>query len=409
MNAPQQFVKQEPELSFWFGRFQASRKPDGTFECRDRLYPFVRHVSAMTVAGLHGDGLALALFREGFVRPTITAFGEAVRARPIDPDDTLFWQYPCVTEGAAWEIHRSLEKPGLSDGEMHVYLGLPWATWIDMERKSAWTTAGKVAMTFQLKNIGVRISGYRAALDDLGILLRVHTVCQHIYWQDMLPTWRKLGLTDLWLSHCDERAQRCALGLQVHPWSLYAVNVRDENRRSGLVIGKPPAERKTLASFMGAHSSHYLSDVREHLRHLADVPGFVVRVTDKWHFEDVVYAEQITRNPIAGSNDMAVAEYNALLSDSVFALCPTGAGPNTLRLWEALAVGTIPVLLGPTADLPQGGNLPQINWDEIVLRFADHEIPHLPDVLRAIPAAEIELRQAKALAAYKLVATQRCF
>ncbi len=36
--------------------------------------------------------------------------------------------------------------------------------------------------------------------------------------------------------------------------------------------------------------------------------------------------------------------YNSILSDSKFSFCPEGAGPNTLRFWESVAVGSIPVI-----------------------------------------------------------------
>jgi hypothetical protein len=43
-------------------------------------------------------------------------------------------------------------------------------------------------------------------------------------------------------------------------------------------------------------------------------------------------------------HDQKTFRYNTILSDSVFSLCPLGAGPNTLRFWESIAVGSIPVI-----------------------------------------------------------------
>jgi len=70
-----------------------------------------------------------------------------------------------------------------------------------------------------------------------------------------------------------------------------------------------------------------------------------------------------------------VSDYNRLLCDSIFALCPA-VRTNSLRLWEALATGAIPVLLGHSA-LPRR-TLPPIDWDDIVLRVSDPAIPDLP-------------------------------
>ena len=145
---------------------------------------------------------------------------------------------------------------------------------------------------------------------------------------------------------------------------------------------------------------------------LADEPGFHIRVTeDRWHFEDVVYSHQVKGDALEHSYkvDASVSDYNRLLCDSIFALCPAGAGPNSLRLWEALATGAIPVLLGPQPALPTGGTLPPIDWDDIVLRVPDPAIPDLPGLLRALPVDELRRRQRQGMQAYRLVQSQCCF
>ena len=405
---------------FWFNRFQAHPLPDGGYFFRDWLQPAARSLGPEVFAGLHGRALDVAFFQHGFAKVAVSSHGAAV-AQHHDADGSLFWQFPCRTEAAAWDVHSGLPCPALQDDALHIYLGLPWATWIDKARKSAWGGGGAVVMQQQLQWVGVQLSGLRHALAALDVQLRVHTVCQHIYWLDMLPAWRKLGVTDLWLSHCPPPdATHVSMppvqlpdlgGMRLHPWGLYAVNVEDPQRRAGLQPGKDATDRPVLASFVGAHMPHYLSDVRLRLKALADKPGFVVRITDAWHFEQVVYQHQIEGHTLASSGvrDDTVASYNQLLSDSVFALCPSGAGPNTLRLWEALAVGAIPVLLGVQPMLPLGGSLPNIDWDRIVLRVPDEEIDDLAQLLHAMPLAERRERQQLGLHAYASVKAQRCF
>jgi hypothetical protein len=53
-----------------------------------------------------------------------------------------------------------------------------------------------------------------------------------------------------------------------------------------------------------------------------------------------------------------------LLLDSRFTLCPSGSGPNYIRLWESLACGCIPVLLADTLDLPN-----HKLWDESIVFY----------------------------------------
>lgn len=399
-----------PLHSFWFERFQVSAPAGDSYLFHDRLVPPARQVARSRFTGLSGRALQVALFQAGFMHARMPVAGGPVPDRPRDRADILFWQYPCMTEGAAWEQHAGLDEPALLDGTMHVYVGLPWATWIDFARKAAWPRGGAAAMAHQLQLMRVRLSGLRGALSELGVDLRVHTVCQHIYWRDMAEAWRRLGITDAWLSHCppEGRSQSDA-GFATHPWALFAVNVRDPARRAGLVEGRDPAAKNMLASFVGAHAPHYLSDTRLRLRALADHPGFTVRVTDRWHFENVVYAEQIggQRPDTTGGDD--IASYNALLSDSIFSLCPAGAGANTLRLWESLAVGAVPVLCGPQPALPAGGSLPAIDWDRIVVRVPDEQIGQLPSLLAAMPMSEVRNRQQLGMKAYGQVMAQRCF
>jgi hypothetical protein len=259
-----------------------------------------------------------------------------------------------------------------------------------------------------------RLRGLAGALSGYGMSLRVHTVCQHIDWKAAVKHWHGLGVTDIWLSHLPAHTPADALhdGLHLHPWPLFAVNVEDPERRVGLRIGADPAERRWLASFAGAHMPHYLSDARLRLRALSSEPDCKIAVTtDAWHFEGVVYGHQVRNEPVNEHYviDDSVRQYNEWLSESVFGLCPAGAGPNTLRLWEALAVGAIPVLLGPEPALPSGGNLPAIDWDGIVLRFDTERITELPAFLRRIPLSERRRRQRLGLQAYAQVREQLCF
>ena len=380
--------------------------------------PPARRVARSRFAGLSERDLQIALFHAGFAPARMPVPGGPVRSSARERDAVLFWQYPCLTEGAAWEQHADLAEPALVDGELHLYLGLPWATWIDFSRKMAWPTGGSAAMAQQLQMMKVRLSGLRGALEDLDIGLRVHTVCQHIYWNDMSDTWRQLGVTDVWLSHCpiyrevDQPKQRrtsTQLGFAIHPWALFAVNVRDATRSTGIVTGRDPASKTVLASFIGTHAHHYLSDTRLRLRSLENLYDFHIRVTDHWHFENVVYAEQIGGQIPAELDSDSVTSYNTILSDSVFSLCPAGAGANTLRLWESLAVGAIPVLCGPQPVLPSGGNLPVIDWERIVVRIPDEQITNLPSILRAIPISELRSRQQLGMQAYAQIIVQRCF
>jgi hypothetical protein len=318
-------------------------------------------------------------------------------------DENLFfdWQHPALTEKYSFLNHSRLLTPSILQQRETVYVGAPWASIIDNGFSNLFIKFNKIKLFF---------SGFNGALSEFDIPFNIHTVCQHIFWERCIPIWKEIGVTDVWLSHMPSYVDP-DLPFNIHPWALYAVNVEDPNRREGLEIGKDPASKSLLASFIGAHAEGYISDVRLKLRQFSEEPGFLIRVTDKWHFEDVVYKHQVQGLPLEENYviDDSVRGYNAVLSDSVFALCPSGAGPNSIRLWEALAVGSIPVLLGKFPVLPRGGSLPEIDWDSIVLKVSDNQFAQLPQILRAMPMDEIRTRQKRGMEAYALVREQRCF
>jgi hypothetical protein len=41
------------------------------------------------------------------------------------------------------------------------------------------------------------------------------------------------------------------------------------------------------------------------------------------------------------------------MEETVYCLCPSGSGPNSIRLWEAIEFGCVPVLLSSKLELPQ--------------------------------------------------------
>jgi hypothetical protein len=107
--------------------------------------------------------------------------------------------------------------------------------------------------------------------------------------------------------------------------------------------------------------------------------------------------------PLSAQQDLELKnaeDYNRVLSHSVFSLCPEGAGPNTLRLWESLAVGAIPVVIGTGDWVP-----PPLGKDNAALQnaclFVDRsEIAGLFEMLRSIDSSEIHRRQRAALECY---------
>lgn len=287
----------------------------------------------------------------------------AFRVRTVlGPTYDAQWQFPAVTEKIAFE--RAWQSLPKSDD--FSYFAFPWATLIDL-----------------LQNGSPDAEPLMAALKKLGAMKRaptVVTVCQHVRMLHYRKLFEQAGVTDIFWSHAATAVPMWpgSKKINLHPFPLYPVQVTE------MVPFDENEQREHLFSFAGAKSNTwYLSDVREHIvDELGDDPRGVVIGRDEWHYNRIVYDLQIRKAAdSAGSlvNDDASQEFKKLLRNSTFSLCPSGSGPNSIRLWESMGMGTIPVILSDSHRLPGDPEL----WKEatVVITETVDAVRALPDLL----------------------------
>ena len=305
----------------------------------------------------------------GLIPPVINTYVDEIQLKGLSKDHSNFWQYPCATEKQAFENHLGI-NPGehVSDNNtINVYLPLPWATYID--RKSF--------PEVYIKKIKLLIAQYKQLANEHKLILKIHTVCQHIHWVRMLEVANDVGVTDLHISHKNSKSENVQKevghSFTLHGWSLIAVNYVIPERCEGMER-KPIKDKKLLASFIGAHMPHYLDDSRIRLFEAAKDSGrsdLLVDLGKEWHFNKVVYEEQVLSKEIEThhihEHQQKTFRYNTILSDSVFSLCPIGAGPNTLRFWESIAVGSIPIVFDDDLSIFSEKNAAKQLIDNIVV------------------------------------------
>lgn len=256
------------------------------------------------------------------------------------------WQYPARTECAAYE---SIVKY-LAKDENSIYVAFPWATLIDGLRNNK-------------KNIELLL----IELNFISRFLRtsnhknVFTVCQHIHMKEFMPYFKMLGITHIFWSH-KLRSDNVLEGIQLRAFPLFPAQTYkdyvnflylDEDVYLNSLRNR---KFRYLANFIGAYNPDiYLSDVRKQIFDDKDLAGFHIIARKEWHFERAVYAKQIS-----GKNDDVskllqeeahTAEYLNAIFESSFTLCPTGSGPNSIRIYESLCLGSIPVILTNELDL----------------------------------------------------------
>ena len=317
------------------------------------------------------------------------------------------WQFPAVTEQHAFVQMRAwLAEAGLS-GDSVTYVAFPWATLIDKLQVSAPDAEDHLE----------RFHDFCAALPAGGVRL---TVCQHILMRKYLHLFREAGIDEIFWSHATRKdiAAPAGAGPRLHAFPLYPVQVTEALPEAGpgfdpamcaspgsgspdsRSTGEAPAPRRHLFSFVGAKANEwYLSRVRDWiLESLAGHPRGVVAGRDAWHYQRVVYDHQIQRRAAGADglqDDSAAGQFRALLKDSVFALCPSGSGPNSIRLWEAIGAGAIPVILADGWAPPGDARL----WEaaSVVCAETPEAVAALPQRLEEIaadPARLAAMRQA---------------
>ncbi len=73
--------------------------------------------------------------------------------------------------------------------------------------------------------------------------------------------------------------------------------------------------------------------------------------------------------------------YLRSLREALFVLCPRGTGINTIRFFEIMSMGRIPVLIADEVLLPFED---ETHYDEFVLRIAENDVAQAPDIIMAL-------------------------
>lgn len=276
---------------------------------------------------------------------------------------SLPWQRPNATEAHAAEQLAHQLGAVLQEGGA-AYLPFAWATWIDVARDHP---------------------APPAPLNDGPAEKLLATVGQHIEMLQHIALLRRCGVTDLFWSHATAGLHHHQ-GVRIHPFPLFPVRCTTHPPAAS---GLPSPERRWLYSFQGVDRPElYLTRVREWILNLPPRPDALVESRREWHFEQQVYREQVHGEPADAARHAELRteadSFAATLQQSVFALCPSGSGPNSIRLWEALGYGAIPVILADTLALPGDAEL----W-----RHASVRVAETPQALAALPGQLEALRR----------------
>ena len=265
----------------------------------------------------------------------------------------IFWQYPARSE----EIFYIQNK-----GDYN-YIGMPWATIHDKR--------------VDLKQI------YNELRPLLDVNKYYYTSCQHIAFNKFILLWKALRINKVYVSH-KRKGINNINGIELIPMPLYAVNVEDENfNKEFKDIDKLIIERPYIYSFIGAYQqADYMSDIRPKIFNMIHPDNTIIRNTGVWHLDKLVFNNMQNKNGqlnTSEAHNIKTKYYNEVLIKSRYSLCPSGSGPNSIRFWESLAIGSIPILLSDTLELPK-----HELWKDAIIELEENKINDINKIIEEI-------------------------
>ncbi len=248
-----------------------------------------------------------------------------------------YWQTPAKTEMQTYESFL------VENHDVKItYVAFPWATLIDS--LCTWSSSKSSKLLFELANLKVLCSDEE----------RIATVCQHIRCLDFLELFKGIGITDIFWTHKTIKLDMVD-NIKFHPFSLFPAQTYDLPTDYEKNI--PSKSRTYLANFIGAYNPDiYLTNVRECiLNDIGKYDDILIIKRDAWHFDRHVYKEQLAGISIDDQQKNAELnqknEYLNAIKNSIFTLCPTGSGPNSIRIFESIDLLSIPVIISKDLDL----------------------------------------------------------
>ena len=138
-------------------------------------------------------------------------------------------------------------------------------------------------------------------------------------------------------------------------------------------------QKSYLFSFMGATHTH---PIRKRLTDL--YPDSCFSSGDCWG-GDMDFSQ------------IKIDRYVSLLGNSCFSLCPRGAGISTIRLFESMSMGAIPVIISDRYKPPLSD---QVDWRSFSVTIKENKLNKIENVLKSFTADTIREMSQKTLDVY---------
>jgi hypothetical protein len=218
----------------------------------------------------------------------------------------------------------------LKDQELN-YIAIPWTPIIASEYQDFPTHRA----SRDIKNL------YLTFLDNLPITQTDNfTVCQHDNYLDLIPQYKKLNIVKVFSPLCAKNDH--IEGIEIVPIAFASPSTFT------------PTPKDIFFSFVGCYTTH---ELRKRMKQRLNGENIIYR--DAYYITPEFYISQQSSN--------TESEFINVVSRSRFGLCPRGSSPSSVRFWECLKAGTIPILIS------DNWKLPQWDWENTIVQIPEDE------------------------------------
>jgi hypothetical protein len=181
------------------------------------------------------------------------------------------------------------------------------------------------------------------------------------------------GIDDYVLDVLDSIGVKCIFTPDVSVTTTHYKNIHFEPLPHYAIKQVKPAQIKDiLYSFVGTPKSH---PIRKKLFAIDHPKDTVLIALEKY------------------GHTVPKGIYEDILARSRFSLCPRGINVGSVRFWESLCAGAIPILISDEQILPYG-----FDWSSCIIRVKESDIQNIPDIVLNIP---LQTEESMRLACYK--------
>ncbi len=173
------------------------------------------------------------------------------------------------------------------------------------------------------------------------------TVCQHDDYMQLIPLFKHMNIKKVF-SPLHNVSNRDTGGILILPIS-FTCSFNFEERDT----------KDIDMSFVGTTTSH---PIRQRMSERINGPGIIYR--NEYHVDsNFFFVENYKRDK--------ENEFKDILERSRFSICPRGSSPSSVRFWESLAAGAIPILVSDYWALPEW------NWEDTMIKIPEAQFEHL--------------------------------